>query len=97
MEKGLFHIASETTTTLVSKYSKNGLVKSISICNQHAATTAVVSLYLSDDTNDSYIIKNVSIPAGVSLLLDHSISFDSGKLAMKLTNTGGTPLSVIMK
>tara|TARA_X000001382_G_C3061986_1_gene144623 strand:+ start:82 stop:375 length:294 start_codon:yes stop_codon:yes gene_type:complete len=97
MEYGLHHIASATTTTLIPQYGSAGKLKSITVCNQHVSTTAVVSLYLFDGTNDSYIAKNLSIPAGVTLVVEDVVAFDNSVLGMKLTNTGGTPLSVIIK
>jgi len=97
MEYGLHHIASATTTTLIPQYGSGGKLNSITICNQHVSTTAVISLYLFDGTNDSYIAKNLSIPAGVTLVVEDVVAFDNSVLGMKLTNTGGTPLSVIIK
>jgi hypothetical protein len=98
MEYGLHHITSATTTTLIPIHGSGGAVKSISICNQHSADTLTVDLYLDDDTNTSYIIKNVKIYAGTTLVLDHNISFDNSVLGLKLTTAGsGLPVSVIIK
>ena len=98
MEYGLHHITSGTTTTLIPIHGSGGAVKSISICNQHAADAVVVSLYLDDDTNTSYIIKNVRMYPGTTLVLDHNISFDNSVLGLKLTTVGsGLPVSVIIK
>tara|TARA_R100000005_G_C4970281_1_gene183529 strand:- start:580 stop:876 length:297 start_codon:yes stop_codon:yes gene_type:complete len=98
MEYGLYHITSATTTTLIEKEKRRGNINSVSICNQHDTVSADVDLYLDDDTNQSYIIKNVIIPPGVTLLLDHNLSFNNSVLALKLTTTGtGLPISVIIK
>ena len=100
-KKGMFDITSATTTTLISEDEYQGQISQITICNQHSSTAAVVDLYYDDGKgnadSDCYIIKNCSIPAGVTALIDHSISFDNAILSLKLTNTGGTPLSVIIK
>jgi len=98
MEYGLHHITSATTTTLIPIHGSGGAVKSISICNQHSSDTLTVDLYLDDDTNTSYIIKNAKIYAGTTLVLDHNISFDNSVLGLKLTTAGsGLPVSVIIK
>ena len=98
MEYGLYHITSATTTTLIESERNRGSINSISICNQHASDVIKVDLYLDDGTNQSYMIKNVRIYAGTTLVLDHSISFDNSVLALKLTTTGtGLPVSVIVK
>lgn len=98
MEYGLHHITSATTTTLIPIHGSGGAVKSISIANQHATDVLIVSLYLDDDTNTSYIIKNTRIYPGTTLVLDHNISFDNSVLGLKLTTAGsGLPVSVIIK
>tara|TARA_R100001224_G_C3924651_1_gene116555 strand:+ start:71 stop:394 length:324 start_codon:yes stop_codon:yes gene_type:complete len=98
MEYGLYHITSATTTTLIDSERNRGSINSISICNQHASDQIKVDLYLDDGTNQSYIIKNVVIYQGTTLVLDHNISFDNSVLALKLTTTGtGLPVSVIVK
>jgi hypothetical protein len=98
MEYGLHHITSATTTTLIPIHGSGGAVKSISIANQHATDVLIVSLYLDDDTNTSYIIKNTRIYPGTTLVLDQNISFDNSVLGLKLTTAGsGLPVSVIIK
>ena len=59
-------------------------IKSILIANTHATATAEVALFIQDDPEDGvtstfYLFKKVSIPSGVSLLLDDSsmLSFDN--------------------
>ena len=102
MERGLYHIASATTTTLISKGGRSGAIKSMSVCNQHSSSSIAIDLFLDDGKgaadSDCYIVKNLSIPAGVTLALDHMISFDNSMLGLKLTTTGsGLPVSVIIK
>ena len=98
MEYGLHHITSATTTTLIPIHGSKGLVSSISICNQHASNPITVDLYLDDGTNTSYIIKNVRIYSGTTLLLDHELAFDNSVLGLKLVTSGsGLPVSVIVK
>lgn len=98
MEYGLHHITQAKDTTLIPIHGSGGAIKSVSICNQHASNAITVSLYLDDDTNTSYIIKNVRIHPGTTLVLDHNISFDNSVLGLKLTTAGtGLPVSVIIK
>ena len=59
-------------------------IKSILIANTHATATAEVALFIQDDPEDGvtstfYLFSKVSIPKGVSLLLDNSsmLSFDN--------------------
>ena len=97
MEYGLYNIASATTTTLIDTHSDKGSINSISICNTHDSSAATISLFLDDGTNQSYIINEARLFAKTTMLIDHNLSFDNSVLALKLTNTGGTPLSVIIK
>ena len=73
---GIYDVtAAETGATLIEMLSNSasGAISSISICNQHASTDAVVTLYLDDEkgevNSDIHIINNVSIPAGTTLVL----------------------------
>ena len=98
MEYGLHHITSATTTTLIPIHGSKGLVSSISICNQHTTAEIKIDVYLDDGTNTSYIIKNVIVYGGTTLLLDHELAFDNSVLGLKLVTTGsGLPVSVIVK
>ena len=84
--------------SFVSK--QKGKIRSISICNQDGSNAAVVSLILRDSsgsTNDIYIIKSVSIPVGVTLVLDGDVSFNNKYYSLLLTNSGGAPLSIIIR
>ena len=87
--------------TMIDRFSNKGNLDSISICIQHAATTAVVTLYLDDclgnDNSDVHIINAVSIPAGTTLVLDGNVNFNNDTYDLKITNTGGVPLSIITR
>tara|TARA_R100001082_G_C4229998_1_gene102811 strand:+ start:36 stop:356 length:321 start_codon:yes stop_codon:yes gene_type:complete len=101
VSRGIFDIsAAESGSTLIPFEADRGKINNIMICNQHASTTATVSLHLDDilgATNDIYIIKNVEIPAGVTLAINDMFSFENTKHSLKVTNTGGIPLSIIIK
>ncbi len=83
MERGLFNIADENIHTLIAKDISSGSVSFIRICNAHASIDAVVRLFLDDDTNQTSIVENLTIPAGVTLEVD-KISFDNSVLALKI-------------
>ena len=82
MERGLYNIADETIHTLIAKDIGRNAGK-IRICNAHATIDAVVRLFLDDDTNQTSIVENLTIPAGVTLELD-DIGFDNTVLALKI-------------
>mgnify|MGYP001592213684 CR=1 FL=1 len=98
MEYGLFNISSETTTTLVNQDSGAGKVSSISICNCNASNVVTIRLFLNDGTNETSILENLVIPAGVSIFLNEGLSFNTSVLSMQLQTQGtGVDINVIMK
>lgn len=102
--KGIYDVRlPETGATLIDIVNSKSVdnISSISICNQHASTAAVVTLFLDDELGNAnsevHIINGVSIPAGVTLVLSSNVSFDNSIYALKLTNTGGLDLSIIIR
>tara|TARA_R110002012_G_scaffold191072_1_gene358759 strand:+ start:382 stop:708 length:327 start_codon:yes stop_codon:yes gene_type:complete len=72
------------TIQLLPPGSRVGSINSITITNTALTREAVVSLYIQDDVTGAskstfYLLKRVSVPAGVSLLLDNPsmLNFDS--------------------
>ena len=96
----VFDITStQSDVVLLSHNSNRGNIKSISISNQHASTDATLDFYLDDEVgagNNIYLIKNLKIPAGVAVVLD-KVSFDNNIYSLKFTNSGGAPLSIIIR
>ena len=92
---------SPVETTLIAKDgARGGAIKKITIANfSDNAVGATVNLFLEDASDvDWYIIKNVVIPKGATLVLEDNISFDSGRYNLKLLNAGSSPaLTVIIK
>ena len=92
---------SATVTVLLDKNSKqnNGNIESITLTNTHSTAVRIASLHLDSVSRDDdyYIIKNVAIPSGVSLVLDDGIQFDIKKYSLKLTCDQTTGLSIIIK
>ena len=93
--------SSPTETTLITKGGpRGGTIKKISIANfSDHADGATVNLFLEDASDvDWYIIKNVVIPKGTTLVLDDNLAFDSSLYSLKIYNTGTSPaLTVIIK
>ena len=42
-------------------------------------------------SNDTYLIKNVIIPVGASLVLDNNVNVDTSVLSLKITTAGTSP------
>ena len=101
MAKYINITSSPTETTLIAKnVASDGAIKKISIANSSDhADRATVNLFLEDASDvDWYIIKNVVIPKGVTLILDDNLKFDGSLYSLKMYNTGTSPaLTVIIK
>jgi hypothetical protein len=100
--RGIWDVHSASTgLELIAVKKSKGALKSISIANQHASTAVVVSLYLDDglgeDNSNVFLIGPVSIPSGVTLVLDSNVSFDNDVYALKITTTGTGPISIIAR
>ena len=77
-----------------------GGINEISVANfSDNAADAIVNLYLNDGgATDIYLFKNVAIPKGATLILDHNIAFDKDRFSLKMYSTGTAPaLSVIIR
>ena len=78
----------------------SGAINKITIANfSDHADGATVNLFLEDASDvDWYIIKNVVIPKGATLVLDDNLSFDKSLYSLKMYSTGTSPaLTVIIK
>jgi hypothetical protein len=99
MEQGLTNITSADTFTLIPIYGSGGSVSSIRLTNYSAANAVTIGLYLEDAAAaKSYMLNDLVIPVGGSLLLDEHMSFDNSVLGLKIVTVGSSPLlSVIIK
>tara|TARA_R100000900_G_scaffold52644_1_gene42141 strand:+ start:199 stop:504 length:306 start_codon:yes stop_codon:yes gene_type:complete len=75
-------LQSNITTTAITSVLAAGenvsKIDTIRLTNTHASTTATVDLFIdSDSLGTFYIIKNVSILAGTSLVLNEGLNFDN--------------------
>tara|TARA_R110002020_G_scaffold57806_4_gene158928 strand:- start:1343 stop:1651 length:309 start_codon:yes stop_codon:yes gene_type:complete len=85
MAAGLFKISSATTTVLTAKEKTKGNIRSINIANIHASNPVYISLYLDDDTNQTYYFKKNILWPGERMLLDKGLGFNNRALGLKLT------------
>ena len=100
---------SPTTTTLISKQNRpksasvftGGNIKKIVISNFSDDTGgATINLWwnLDGTATDYYLIKNVVMPKGTTLVLEDCLDFDRTKYNLKIRNTGTSPaITVIIK
>ena len=106
MAKYIKYNTSSTTTVLIGKNEsqQTGNISKISICNERpnsSTDTSLVSIYLHDGntSNDIYIIKEISIPPTVTLVLEDNLSFNISKYSLKINVVAGNTeqLSIIIK
>lgn len=92
------NIASATTTTINALQKPNkGNISKMLIANK-SANQATVSVFLDTGAKQYYFIKDVTIPDGVSLVLDDVMAFDSTVYQLKITNSGAAPsIDVIIR
>ena len=75
-------------------------VKSINLANVHASSAVGVDLIVATATSNFYIIKNVSIPSGVTLVIDTtniSINASTGGDSLRIKLSAAVPVDVIVK
>tara|TARA_R110000824_G_scaffold73496_1_gene187156 strand:+ start:376 stop:681 length:306 start_codon:yes stop_codon:yes gene_type:complete len=72
------NISGTVVTSVLAAGDNVSKIQTIRLTNTHASTVATVDLFIdSDSLGTFYIIKNVSIPVGVSLILNEGVSFDN--------------------
>ena len=85
LQPGLFNITSATTTTILEKDTR-GSVSYISIANVSTSYKGVyVSLFLDDDTTQTYLFKKRFLYPGESIVLSNGVRFNNSVLGLKLT------------
>ena len=90
------NITSATTTTLIEKEIGNGNVGSMRIVNNHTADSQI-SVWVTDDTTDFYLIKLLVIPAATAFVLD-GIYFDINFQSLKIqTHSATTDIMVQLR
>ena len=92
-------ISGSTQVKLIDIDAKVKPIQSISLSNIHTTDAASTDLFLANPTDNYYIFKNVSIPAGTTLVLDNDeVNYDTSvyNLYVKLGASGST-VDVIIK
>tara|TARA_R110002020_G_scaffold79079_1_gene198435 strand:- start:31 stop:339 length:309 start_codon:yes stop_codon:yes gene_type:complete len=85
--------------TLISKNSRwTGNIRKITISNNSANPATGVHVHIHDGTTTYYYCKNVTIPSGVTLVLNDNLAFNHELFDLKVTNAGTSPdITVIIK
>mgnify|MGYP003634148501 CR=1 FL=1 len=102
-----FHnITTILTQDLLTAGDKINSIKSITIANVHASASAEIDLFLNKGDDNFYILKNVEIPHGMTLVLgpEDNISFDNTASGFSLRaqvdagdGTSAIPVDIIIK
>ena len=82
------NITSATTTTLITKGTSNGDVGSMRIVNNHTGSSQV-SVWITDDTTDFYLIKLLVIPAATAFILE-GVYLDINYQSLKIQTHSAT-------
>jgi hypothetical protein len=78
MAQQVFKISGSTQVKLITIGDRINLINSLTIANIHDTAAAAVDLFLANPTDNYYIFKNLSIPAGQTLKLEsNEVSFDN--------------------
>lgn len=91
----------DLTSKLISAGDKVSNITSILLTNTHASDAVVVDLFIDSNTLGTfYIIKNVTLPHGTSIVLDDNLKFDNSTngfdLYIKVGSSSST-LDVLIK
>jgi len=99
MKSVVHKISGSAQVKLIAINIREIVLKSMSLANIHATDAASVGLFLANSTDNYYIFKGLSIPAGVTLTLDSDelqYDFDRFNLYVKLGAAGST-VDIIIK
>ena len=105
MAKYIKHNGAPAVLINKNESQRTGNISKISICNenpsQHGDTLVTIYLHDGNTANDINIIKNLSLPPGVTLILEDNLSFNINIYSLKINTvhagTGSVSLSIIIK
>jgi len=90
-------IADATQVNLIPISTKTKRLKSMTLCNIHSGA-ATVTVFLSNSTDNWYIIKDVVIPVGSTLKLESDeLDYDGDIFNLYVKLGGTTPVDVIIR
>ena len=92
------NISGTTITSVLAAGDNVNKIETIRLTNTHASTTATVDLFIdSDSLGTFYIIKNISIPAGASLVLSEGLNFDNSSSGYTMyTKLGAGEIDILI-
>ena len=102
----LHNITTVLTKDLLTAGEKVNNIKSITIANVHASASAEIDLFLNKGDDNFYILKNVEIPHGMTLVLgpEDNIEFNNNANGFSLRaqvdagdGTSAIPVDIIIK
>jgi hypothetical protein len=90
------NISGNTVTSVLAAGDNVSKIETIILTNVHVSAAAVVDLFIdSNSLGTFYIIKNVSIPSGVSLVLNEGVDFDNSSSGYTLYTKLGASTSTV--
>ena len=90
-------IANATQVNLIPINTKTKQLNSMTLCNIHSAA-ATVQVFLSNSTDNWYIIKDVVIPVGSTLKLESDeLDYDGDIFNLYVKLGGTTPVDIIIR
>ena len=104
MQRRLYNIGDNETTTLITAGGSKGSIASIRLTNS-SNNSVDVDLFLREikdvSTTRAHVL-TTSIPSKTSVFLDEGVNFDNSVLGLDIITTNGTlsdanPLSIIIK
>ena len=93
------NITTNTPQTLIAAGDNAGNIRSINLANIHDTTAVDINLWIVNCGKLYYIIKNVTVPAGVTLQLDTSdinINTNTGQDALRIKLSAAVAVDVII-
>ena len=92
------NISGDVTNSVLVRSGVDFKISEISIVNTHGSNNCIVSLFINDGSTDFYIIKNLRLPIGTTLVLDNeNVNVNCRLNSIKLTTTGSSSLTIIIK
>jgi hypothetical protein len=93
------HNISGATAVLLIDSTDTTNATQINLANVHATDAAAVDLYLTEGTSTYYIFKNVSIPAGSTMVVNGlELDFDREEYSLYVKlGAGGSTVDVITR
>ena len=75
-------IGTSATTIYTTPSATTAVIHAIYLSNVHGSATATVSIYVTDTSagSDFYIGKNLTVPAGSTIVLDKPVNLETGDI-----------------